>query len=214
MGKLEERFPHYSRVLRFYPSAYRTQYGEQMLQTLADMLDNQPERKRAIWLRTLIDLPISLTRQQLLYAGGIMNQQTPAYVKRNALWSAALLLPFIGVLIANSLDKILYNHTLFNSWLWHMPVLAIWVLWLPVAALAIAFASLVTFMIQRHKSTQQSLLRQLFDIAYNWPLLITGLAALFIVTLVIGHDSVHCVTGNPVRELHNWHQTWQCIQQK
>lgn len=214
MGKLEARFPRYSKIIRLYPPSYRAKYGPQMLLTLADTLDNQPERKGAIWLRTLIDLPISLTKQQLIYAGGIMDQQTPTFVKRNAFLSAALLLPFIGVLFADGLDKVFYDHTLQSSWLWHMPVLAIWVLWLPAAALAIALASLVTFLIQRHKATQQSLLKQLFNIAYNWPLLVTGLAALFIVTLVIGHDSVHCVTGNPVRELHNWHQTWQCIQQR
>jgi hypothetical protein len=214
MSKLEKRFPHYSRLLRLYPASYRNQYGGQMLQTLADMLDAEPQRKRVIWLRTMIDLPISLTRQQLSYAGGTMTQQMPTYVKRNALISTGLILPFTLVLLANGLDKILNNRTLENTWLWHTSALAIWVLWLPAAAAIMALISFLTLIIQRGKATHTSPFRQLLNIRYSWPLIITGLAGLCIVALVLGHDSVHCLTGNPVRELHNWHQTWQCVQQR
>jgi hypothetical protein len=57
-----------------------------------------------------------------------------------------------------------------------------------------------------------NLWHSLIDFRHNWPMLLVGFVGLFIVALVLGHDSVHCVTGNPIREVHNWHQTWRCVQ--
>ena len=213
MGDLEQRFPFYDKLLRLYPKPYREQYGAQMLQTLADMLDAEPEHKTSIWFRAIVELPFSLTKQQLLYAGGIMTHQMPHYVKRNAVVSAALLVPFALALIANGLDTLLRNHTLYHSWLWQMPILTIWVLWLPILAALLALVSLLIFFRERSQQERYSF-KQLFDIHHTWPLLAPALAALFIIAMVFGHDSVHCVTGNPVHEIHNWHQTWQCIQQR
>ena len=214
MDDLNQRFPRYSKLLRLYPKPYREQYGEQMLQTLADMLDTEPEHETSIWLRTIIDLPFSLTKQQLLYAGGIMSQQIPMYVKRNAVVSTVLLLPFALALIVNGLDKLINNRTLYHSWLWHMPVLAIWVLWLPILAAALALSSLVVFFRKGGTQGRQNSRKQSLDVYHTWPLIAPALVALFVIAMVFGHDSAHCVTGNPVRELHNWHQAWQCIQQR
>jgi hypothetical protein len=37
MGNLKKRFPLYSKVLRLYPYRYQKEYGEQILQTTADI---------------------------------------------------------------------------------------------------------------------------------------------------------------------------------
>jgi hypothetical protein len=211
---LDKRFPRYTRLLKLYPAAYRKQYGLQMQQTLADMLDDPDRAKVGVWARTIIDLPVSVAQQQCIYFGGIMTHEMPAYVKRNALVSGALLLPFTTIFIVNGVDKIINDHQLDGSWLWHMPILAIWMLWLPLAAAIIASVSLIVFLAQRSKAQRVSWFKVSFDVSYTWPLLAVSLVGLSIVAMVFDHDSVHCVTGNPAREARNLHQTWQCIQQR
>lgn len=217
MAELKKRFPVYARLLRLYPPAYRAAYGTQMLQTLADMLDDSPgaTRHAAIWCRLAVDFPASVAQQQIHYVGGIMAHETPRYIKRNALVGAVLLVPFMLALLANSLDTLTHGQQLYNSWLWRTPVLALWVLWLPLAAAVLTLLSLVTFMIQSRAQYQSGEKRGILaDIGVSWPLLAVALAGLFVVAAVFGHDSVHCVTGNPVHELQSWHQTWHCIQQR
>lgn len=215
MKNLVKRFPVYSQLLRLYPPSYRQKYSAQTLQTLADMLDNSTSRRArlAIWARTIPDFPLALARQQLSYAGGSIPGRAPSYVKRSALLGGILLMPFLLALIANGLDKIFYGRTLHHSWLWHMPALAIWVLWLPLAAAVITLISLAFFLAQSRPPEFAGHWRQLFKFSQSWPLILVGLAGLAILAFVFGHDSVHCLTGNPLREIHHWHGTWQCIKQ-
>lgn len=212
---LNKRFPLYRKLLLLYPQAYREQYGDQMLQTLADMLDDAPSpaQKLSVWTRVSIDMPMSVLKQQLTYTGEVMTHEMPAYIKRNAVISALLLVPFLTALIANGADKIIRNNTLYHSWLWRMPVLGIWVLYLPLIATAITFASLVTLLVQRKRTQQSGWLRTLLDLRRNWPVLAVLFAGTCIVTLVQLHDTTQCVVGNPVRETRQWHQTWHCVQQ-
>ena len=213
MGSLAKRFPLYSKLLRFYPAPYRDTYGEQMLQTLADMLDNAPSAaaKRLIWLRAALDLPLSAAKQQLKYTGGIMANETPTYIKRTNLIGAILLMPFFILLVLNSTIGPLRMQ---RTWAWGPWVLAVGLIMMPAIALALELGALLCWALARRRQEHISVWRGLFDIRRNWPLL--GIAALGfgIILLVFGHDSVHCVAGNPVRELRNWHTTWQCIQQR
>jgi hypothetical protein len=123
-----------------------------------------------------------------------------------------LLVPFALALIANSVDQAINNRTLYESWMWHMPTLAIWILYLPFLSVLIALGTLAAFLVQRAKTQHTSLLKQSLDIYRNWPLVTVGLAGLFILAVVFGRDSVHCVMGNPFHEVQYWHQTWRCIQ--
>lgn len=68
---MPKRFLWYRVALRLYPSAYRRQYGEQMLQTLADMLDDQPDRasKAMVWLRVGSELPLSIVNENISNIG-------------------------------------------------------------------------------------------------------------------------------------------------
>jgi hypothetical protein len=209
---LNRRFPHYRKLLQLYPANYRKRYGDQMLQTLADMLDDAPTRaqKLTVWSRVAFDTPVSVAKQQLIYTGEVMDHEMPSYIKRNAIISAALLVPFMLALIANSADQLANGSTLYYSWLWRMPVLGIWVLYLPLAAAVIAFVSLAIFL---KRTKHRNWLRAVLDIRHDWPVVIVLLAGVSILGLVQLHDTVQCVAGNPLREAHQLHQTWQCVQQ-
>src|SRR6185312_12625600 len=112
MGGLTKRFPIYSRFLKLYPLAHQKEYAEQMLQTLADMLDHAETRgeRLTIWISATIDLSLSVTKQRLITAGSIMGHETPNYIKWNAIVGAALIVPFFAIIIANSLsNRVLAN---------------------------------------------------------------------------------------------------------
>lgn len=205
-----KRFPIYQKLLHLYPAAYRKQYGEQMIQTLADMLDDAPSsaQKASIWTRTLLDLPISAVKQQVTYTGAVMTERTPKYVKNSAIIGAALLVPFFVLVIAHSLDN-----NLQGSVFWHYHVLFTFFVLLPAIAFLLASVAFISWLVERHQTEKQSWFKELLDIRRNWYLLAVLIVGLGIVGLVYGHDSVHCVTGNPVRELHNPNQTLTCIEQ-
>src|SRR5260221_5810203 len=170
-----------------------------MLQIYADMLDNtsSPGAKLAIQARVMFDMPVSVCKQQISYFGGIMTNEMPYYVKRNALIAGALLVPFTLAIGAEMLDELVNQQNLYGSWAWQIPVITIWVLWLPLAAMVIAGASYAAFLAQRRAKLRQAI----FAIHYSWPLLVVLACGLGILALLFGHDSVHCFLGNPVHTL-------------
>ena len=208
---VHKRFKTYRTLLHIYPDAYRKQYGEQMVQTLADMLDDatSSSKRVSIWTRTLLDLPISAARQQITYTGAVMTAQTPKYVKNSGIAGAALLVPFFVLVIAHALDSQMQN-----SVFWHFHVLFTFFVLLPAIAFLLATVALISWLVERRKAEKRSWFKELLDLRRNWFLLAVLILGLGIVSLVYGHDSVHCVTGNPVRELHNPHQTLTCIEQR
>lgn len=209
MDKLTKRFPRYSRLLRLYPPSYQAEYGEQMLQTLADMLDNaQPGEKWRIWLRTGLDFSPSIIKQQLSYEGGIMANQMPSYIKRNGLIGAGLVAPFFVFVIINSF----IDHDLSHSLVWHTNVLFTWLVILPGLAVILNAAALLRWLLKQRPPAKTSLWRRVVDLRHNWPAIGVVIVGLGILLFVFGHDSVHCITGNPLHEVTNWQQTSQCIQ--
>lgn len=208
---LRKRFPNYNRLLYLYPTAYRQRYKEQMLQTLADMLDDAPSKSQriAVWSRIIADLPISVMHQQVTYTGAVMTQDTPKYVKNSTLLGTIMLLPFFIILAAASIDKNLRQGTL-----WHFHVLFTFFVALPTLAFLLAVVAFISWIVERHQKEQRSWLREVIDIRRNWPLLGVIIVGLGIVGMVYGHDSVHCVTGNPIREIQQAHQTLRCIEQR
>jgi hypothetical protein len=204
--KLGQRFPIYKILLRLYPQSYREQYGGEILQTLADMLDDAPTRaqRRRIWIHAGIDIAISATKQQATTLGGTMRESS--FIKWSSITSAALLLPFISALIANALDTFVRHQTLYSSWLWREPMLAIWVLYLPLIAGSVGVISFIAA-VWRLRASQKNVLTA-------WPLAASCLVALGILGMVFMHDSVRCVTGNPIKEIRNAHATLHCIEQR
>lgn len=209
---MRSRFPKYERLLKCYPARYRKEYGGAMLQTLADMLDDQPTKagKLRIWLRASIDLPASVAHQNIIALGDTFMHQTPQYIKRNGVIAGTLLIPFIAALTANGLDKVINNHTLYNSWVWGRLALTTWVIVLPALAFLLAFASYMLFVAKQSKA---NIFSRLFDLRRVWPVAITGVIGLGILFMVCFHDSVHCWMQNPVHVVTQWHQTWSCVEQ-
>jgi hypothetical protein len=214
MNTLKSRFPIYSRLLGLYPANYRKHYENEILQTAADMLDGAPTAfsKLGIWMLLCIDLPVNVTRQQLLHTGGYMNTQVPGYVKRNGLISFALLIPFLLALTANGLDKVIKNRTLNNSWLWSHEALRIWIIWLPTLALLIAAISFLNFVFK--DSTKTSWLNRIVDIKRIWPVAVPLAGALFIMSVIVFHDSAHCWVHSPMFTAKHLNQVWQCSNQE
>jgi hypothetical protein len=210
MNSLKTRFPRYSTLLQLYPQHYRKQYADQMLQTLADMLDGAPTRtqKANIWLRIAFDFPISLSKQQLNYAGENMTQQTPQYVKRNAEIGAFLIAPFFVIIIANSLS----NHLLGNTSSLR-DILRFLIIGLPAIAFVLNAGTFMKWAAERRAKEKVSVLRSLFDFKRNWPMLLVAGVGLLIVAFIFGHDSVHCFTDSPSHALSHLQSTWHCTQQ-
>jgi hypothetical protein len=211
MGKLEKRFPIYSRLFNLYPKAYRLQYSEPTLQTLADMLDDadSPTAKAMIWLRTAFDLPYSISKQQLSYVGATLHQEMPPYMKRSSLAGAVLVAPFFAFVLANAVS----GQRLYDSLVWSVWALFIWLIVLPSLAIAINTIALLQWLHEQRLRNHTGFWRTLFDFKHNWPVIGVLVIALGIIALVFGHDSVHCLGGNPLQEAANWHSTWRCIQQ-
>jgi hypothetical protein len=208
MKNLTKRFPRYSKLLHLYPISYRKQYGEQMLQTLADMLDNSSSSARAgIWLRTAIDTPLSIVQQQAILTGRVMAQDMPRYVKRNSLVAALFLLPFFSILTINSLVP----ERLYHSRLWQANILFAWIVAMPAAALVLSGVTFLVWLFQQSRKKQGNWLKSIFDFRHNWPMLAAVIVGAGILGLVFFHDSTRCVAGNPFREAQEWHETIRCL---
>jgi hypothetical protein len=97
-----QRFKVYARLLSLYPVNYRKQYGEQLLQAIADMVDDAPSasEKCMVWLRISLDFPLTVCKEHFQVIGDRMNANKRYYVGRNTLISAAFfLLPVIMLLV-------------------------------------------------------------------------------------------------------------------
>ena len=138
-----------------------------------------------------------------------MTYETPKYVKKSAAIGTVMVAPFFLIIAATSLDS-----QVRQSFLWHFPVLFTFFVILPILAFLLATVALASWLVERRQQEHKSWLRELLDLRRNWHLLTVLAVGLGIVGLVYGHDSVHCVTGNPVREARNLHQTWRCIEQR
>jgi hypothetical protein len=212
MSGLKERFPIYSKFIRLYPLGYQKEYGQQILQTTADMLDNakSDRQKLLIWSKVVADTPKNITKQQLQLVGGTYMKETPNYVKISGILTGLLLIPFFLALIANGLDKVINNHTLYNSWIWRYDYIRIWVLILPMIAVLVAIISLLYFIIHSPAKNPSKRWRLVYDLKHNWPIVATGLVALGILFMFRFHDSVPCLLQIPRHFLSHRNQGQVC----
>src|SRR5580704_7833822 len=159
MSRLDKRFPNYSRLLKIYPPIYRQKYGDQMLQTLADMLDDKQNSRVGVWLRTALDFPLSLAKENIMYMRGIMTHETPGYVKRSSQFGALLLTPFFTFIILDSLT----SHRLYSTWLWKSPVIGTWLILMPVLAFFICSGTFLRWSVQRWRQKHIGFWHSLID---------------------------------------------------
>ena len=208
MDRLKARFPVYSRLLRLYPLDYQQKYREQTLQTLADMLDDPEHSKTATWIRTAFDLPLSVSKQQLIYTGAAMIHDSPSYMKRNAMLGAMLLVPFPIAIIVNSFTQ---HATLAMHDYTRLIYLSAFIA-LPALAFLFCAATWLYWLLDRER-TGLSFWKRLLDVRHNGLVLAVASLGLAMALFVPFHDSVHCVTSNPIHKVTYLHQTWRCIQQ-
>lgn len=208
MKETKSRFPRYAKFLKLYPAEYYKKYGHEILLTTADMLDEAKSRRERllIWSSIALDLSANILRQQLIYAGGVMANETPHYVKRNSIVAGALLIPFAVALTANALNKMIFGQALYHSWLWRTPVLSTWVLILPELALLLALSTYVFFIVRKNKNISPSWVYRAVNLRRVWPMMIPAILALGILFIIAFHDSVQCWTNNPM----HIHQALQC----
>ncbi|MDB5175243.1 MAG: hypothetical protein JWM81_101 [Candidatus Saccharibacteria bacterium] len=200
----------YRKLITLFPKSYRGEYGEQMVQTLADMLADQPSRlgRVTVWLRAASDLLRSLLQQNYAVVGHAYANTTPEYVRRNTQVSLLLLLPFIIVIIMNELRPDALPQSRLS-----VDILQFLVAGLPALAFIICAATLSVWVLAQHRQQRTSLLRSLQDVSHNWPLIAIGTFGLMMAVFIFGHDSVHCFAGNPVKEVRNISTTLQCLSQ-
>lgn len=212
MSDLDKRFPVYSKFIKLYPTQYKERYGDEILQTTADMLDDAISRRARliIWTKLAIDLPMNLAKQQLQYVEGFMLDECPKYIKRNSLIAGVLLIPFMVALLANGLDKAINDHTLYNSWLWKSPLIGLWVIWLPMLAFLIAMVSYLLFVSKDIKGNHTTWFKRLFSFRSSWPVLVPLIIALGILSIAMFHDDVQCLMHTPNYLVTHSQQTRQC----
>lgn len=130
---------------------------------------------------------------------------TPAYVKRNSMIGAALAVPFFLV-VASGLT---HNEGRALSG-WSSFVAGLCLIGMPAVAVVLNAGSYVTWF-SAPAQRSKSVLGRFADVRHTWPMLLAAGVSALLLAVVLFHDSTHCLAGNPVRELHNPHQTWQCI---
>src|SRR5580765_5811586 len=79
MSRQHEKYRLYRALLYLYPKQHREVYGQQMLQTLDDILSDQDNSfgRFAVWLKVGIELPINAFEENISSIGEISVNKLP-----------------------------------------------------------------------------------------------------------------------------------------
>jgi hypothetical protein len=182
-----------------------------MLHTTEDMLNDatSPIARLNVWLKIGADLPINIARQQLMDARMYGFGNAPHYLRNCTFLAAILLMPFFAALSANGLDKVLFNSTLQNSWVWHRPIIGLWILYFPLMASLLILSSYVAYII-RNEGGVKLFRSRLFNIHMLWVTLMVGFIAIGILSVVIFHDSGQCWMHSPQYDVTHFKHALRC----
>ncbi len=100
MSTQHEKYRIYQACLHLYPKQHRQAYGQQMVQTLDDILSDQNSNfgRFAVWLKVSIELPINAFEENISNIGEIsVNKLTKITAKQYTYAASALLI--IGSLV-------------------------------------------------------------------------------------------------------------------
>jgi len=200
----------YQKLLGMYPKSYRKDYAAEMAQTLQDMLLDQPKRSQRamIWIAAFAELPLHVIRHNVSVVEHAYSTDMPTYIKRNTRLSASLILPFIVLLTVNELRPSALPTA--PGWTDMYRLLAIG---LPAVAFLLSVATMLRWFVATPTAPISKTSRALTDIKHNWPIALVGSFALLVVVFMLGHDSAHCIAGNPIKEARNITTTLHCIEQ-
>lgn len=105
MDKLGRGVRVYSLLLRLYPRGHRDQYGQQMLQTVEDMLDHAPSTvdRMSVWARIMADLPLSVCKEHLEAMGENMQTLSSNHIKFGTIAALLAGLVNLGAFVGNKI---------------------------------------------------------------------------------------------------------------
>jgi|GEM_PF-1803502 len=198
----------YEKMMALYPASYREQYAEEMTRAFEDMLqDNSRILARIVLLaRVVIDLPISVVKQNVVALDEAYMSDMPTYVKRNSEVSVFLLVPFAVLLIVNEVLPSVLPQT--TDWIRLFQFLAAA---LPAVAFIFCLGTLVAWCCSVRRTHGTTLLDGLRDMKHNWPMVCLSIVSIMITSFVVGHDAVGCVQRNPIMVIRDLNTTIQCM---
>jgi hypothetical protein len=94
MSQNRESYKIYRALLRLYPKEHREAYGQQMVQTLDDILSDQHSLhgRFSVWLRIAYELPVNILEENLNSMGEISVNKLTKISNRRLLYGALALL--------------------------------------------------------------------------------------------------------------------------
>jgi|GEM_PF-2749751 len=101
MAKQHEPYRIYKALLHLYPKSHRKAYGQQMVQTLDDILSDQHSRygRFGVWLRVAYELPINIIEENFNSIGEISVNKLTKISNRQLLFGVLAVL-IIGSYVA------------------------------------------------------------------------------------------------------------------
>jgi hypothetical protein len=159
MSNLKKRFPFYSKLIRLYPATYRRQYGPQILQTFADMMDEPGlSRTARIKLRThaYTDITKSIVRQWHLKNNRNLLRNPRRYIVKRLIVIAVLITPLLASIVVSAVrpqyiaQPGIYSHIFDSSF-----GILLWLELLPLLATLVAIAILFSWVATRHERMLQ-----------------------------------------------------------
>ena len=148
MPNIKKRFPIYSKILYLYPKAYRRKYSAQMLQTMADLIDNEGStlpRRFKIWLRATPDLIKTIAAENLRAI------DAKKFVPRSLIVSFVMIIPLI-VLLASPIfldsETMADGNSFINRF--YSPI---FIILFPLISAMLSITGLVVWSINRQKNT-------------------------------------------------------------
>lgn len=98
MARHHEPYRIYRAALHLYPKAHREAYGEQILQTLEDILADQPNgfSRFVVWLRVICELPINVIQENSNNIGETGMSKLSKVTNKQLMYGALALLVVVG----------------------------------------------------------------------------------------------------------------------
>ncbi len=98
MDKQRKSLRVYRAALHLYPKAHREAYGEQMAQTLEDILAEQPDRlnRFIVWVRVACELPINVVEENSNNIGEVSMNKLTKVSNKQLMYGVLVALVVIG----------------------------------------------------------------------------------------------------------------------
>ncbi len=114
MSKAPKPYRIYRALLYLYPKAHRKAYGEQMVQTLDDILADQHDisEKIMVWIRVVSELPLNVIEENINNLGEMsMGKLSKISSKQLTIGAGVVILVTAGVVLGMHLRKPDYTPT-------------------------------------------------------------------------------------------------------